>query len=114
MSDSDHQLAICWTTTSTLEQARELAAAALQAGLASCVQIDGQIESHYMWEDKPQHDIERRVWFKTPSALEPQLSELVLKQHPYDCPQWVSVQADKVDENYLKWAEEVSNLHGFH
>lgn len=113
MTESNNALAICWTTTSTLEQAQQLAHAAIEARLAACVQIDAPIESVYPWEGKVERDSERRLWLKTPAPLEPQLKDLIFQRHPYDTPQWVAVTADKVDEKYLKWAQESSNLRGF-
>lgn len=34
--------------------------------------------------------------------------------HSYDTPQWIEVEVAKVDEKYLNWVEEASNLCGFH
>ena len=40
--------------------------------------------------------------------------ERVYAIHPYETPQWIEMEAAKVDEKYLKWAREASNLRGFH
>ncbi len=82
-------------------------------GIAACVQIDGPIHSVYKWEGKRCASSEYRLWIK---VLESQLEatrERVQKLHPYDIPQWIEIEAAKVDEKYLKWVQDASNLRGF-
>ena len=107
------KLRICWTTVENEHDAQTIANALVDEGLAACVQIDGPIESLYIWEGKRCQSTEYRLWIK---VLETHLSaarERVKSLHSYETPQWIEVEAIKVDEKYLNWAKEASNLRGF-
>jgi periplasmic divalent cation tolerance protein len=43
--------------------------------------------------------------FKCLPQLLEALEQRVLATHPYDTPEWIAVQADRVGEKYLSWAE---------
>jgi periplasmic divalent cation tolerance protein len=95
---------IAWTTLPSRDTAQRLAAEAVARGLAVCVQVDGPIASHYIWEGKPEHAEEFRLTFKClPDRLEA-LEAFVHAQHPYAVPEWLAVSADRVAEKYLSWA----------
>ncbi len=95
---------IAWTTVGTEADADRLAADAVTAGLAACVQIDGPVVSHFLWEGKHERVEEFRLCFKLmPSQLDG-LRQRVLDAHPYDTPEWLVVRAEAVGEKYLSWA----------
>lgn len=96
---------IAWTTVGTLADADRLAAEAVAAGLAACVQIDGPVVSHFRWEGKHERVEEFRLCFKVLPAQLDRLRALVLSAHPYDVPEWIVVRAADVGEKYLSWAE---------
>ncbi len=102
-------LLIGWTTVATEAEARRLAEAWVDPGLAACVQIEGPIRSLYRWEGKLEVADEYRLMVKfTPeraSAVEACLERL----HPYTTPEWVVVRAEKVAEKYLSWARSNSS-----
>ena len=95
---------IAWTTLPTKDLANELAAAAVTARLAVCVQVEGPLQSHYLWAGAQEKTEEYRLTFKLlperASALETWLHE----RHPYETPQWIVVKAEHVAEKYLSWA----------
>ena len=100
---------IAWTTVAKRADADRLATAAIARNLAVCVQIDGPITSHYRWQGQDERSEEFRLAFKClPSHLAP-LEEHVLATHPYDTPEWVVVQAERVGEKYLSWARANSS-----
>lgn len=96
---------IAWTTTETLEQAKKLARKAVEARLAACAQVSGPITSIYNWKDRIEESEEFRITFKAPGSRLDRLRELVLKEHPYDTPQWVAADLTEVSEGYRQWAE---------
>ena len=112
MSDPS-KLYVCWTTVSTREQGESVARVLVDQQIAACVQIDGPISSFYRWDGEVQNDQEFRLWIKCVGEALPDAEKLTREHHPYDTPQWVCVEADKVEEKYLKWAKDVSNLRGF-
>lgn len=100
---------IAWTTVANRADADRLAAAAVLPGLAACVQIDGPITSHYLWQGKLERSEELRLTFKClPSAIE-RLETLIFSLHPYDTPEWLVVPAEHVGEKYLSWARANSS-----
>ncbi|MEO6005411.1 MAG: divalent-cation tolerance protein CutA [Opitutus sp.] len=106
--DSMH---IAWTTVANREEADALASHIVAKGLAVCVQVDGPITSHFVWEGKAERSEEFRLTLK---FLGHQLSALegyVLSHHPYSVPEWVVAEAVHVGEKYLSWANaNPSNL----
>lgn len=100
---------LAWTTVATRADADRLAAAAVERGLAACVQVDGPVVSHYRWEGKTLRDEEFRLCFKLLPAHAAALEAHVLAHHPYDTPEWLVVRAERVGEKYLSWAEAGSS-----
>lgn len=95
---------LAWTTVATRAEADHLAAGAVAAGLAVCVQIDGSVVSHYRWEGKLERAEEHRLLFKFLPATAAALEKHVLAEHPYDTPEWIVIPATHVTEKYLSWA----------
>lgn len=96
---------IAWTTLPTKAQSDELAAAAIAARVAACVQVDGPITSHYIWQGTQEKSEEYRLTFK---ALPSQIKALqiwVHAHHPYEIPEWIVVKAEHVAEKYLSWTQ---------
>lgn len=96
-------LAIAWTTTAQRSDAERLARELIEAGLASCVQVDGPILSVYRWQGKTETTEEYRLMVKLPTNHLARAESYVLAHHPYATPEWVVVQADQVSEKYLSW-----------
>ena len=100
---------IAWTTVTNRVDADRLAATAVAANLAVCVQVDGPIVSHYRWRGQDERSEEFRLLFKClPDRLQA-LEKHVLAKHPYDTPEWIAVRAARVGEKYLSWAEANSS-----
>jgi len=112
-SPESDSLFTCWTTVSSEEEALSIANALVLDGIAACVQIDGPIMSIYQWEGERCCSPEYRLWLKIVAAQLPMARKRVAELHPYDTPQWIENEAAQVDEKYLNWAREASNLRGF-
>jgi periplasmic divalent cation tolerance protein len=97
------RLLIATTTVSTREQADQLARSLVASQFAACVQIDGPITSHYVWQGRHEVSIEWRLTIKSRQSIAPLLQEKVLAIHPYDVPQWAAVTADFVSPDYMDW-----------
>ena len=95
---------VAWTTVATAGEAEQLARELVTAGLAVCVQIEGPLRSHYVWEGKVESAEEYRLTLKCLDAHLPALEAAVLSRHPYAVPEWVVVDASRVGEKYLSWA----------
>lgn len=100
---------LAWTMVGNRPDADRLAADAIVRNLASCVQVDGPIVSHYRWHGQVERAEEFRLCFKVLPAHAVALEEHVLANHPYDVPEWVVVRAERVGEKYLSWADTNSS-----
>lgn len=96
------------TTVETKEQALRLARAAVDGGVAACVQVLGPIASVYRWEGRVEEGEEFLCLLKAPAERVEALAAFVRDRHPYDTPELTTVESGWVDERYLAWAEEVT------
>ena len=73
------------TTVARKKDARALARALVEAGLAACAQIS-PIESLYTWKGKIEHGREYRVLFKTVDERYAAVESAIRDMHPYELP----------------------------
>ena len=95
---------IAWTTVPDRTTADQLAAAAVEAKLAACAQIEGPIVSHYLWDGEQEKTEEYRITFKGMPDQITALEPWVHARHPYQVPEWVVIKTEHVSEKYLSWA----------
>lgn len=60
--------------------------------LAACVNVVKGVESIYEWKGKIEQDNELLLIVKSHSSKTKQLTEFVEKNHPYDCPEVLTVE----------------------
>ena len=72
---------------------------------AACVQIDGPIRSVYQWKGKIEADDEFRLLVKTSSQALDGCVTALQKQHPYDLPEIIVLNAD-ASTAYASWVSE--------
>ncbi|MDE2416002.1 MAG: divalent-cation tolerance protein CutA [Comamonadaceae bacterium] len=103
-STSTPQLAVVTTTVASAADAQRLAAGAVQARLAACVQVE-VIASHYVWQGAQHEDAEWRLVCKTLPQAAGALRAWLRAQHPYEVPQLLthSVQAEA---DYAQWVAQ--------
>ena len=92
------------TTVSDQNQASALLDRVLKQRLAACVSVQ-TVVSHYCWEGEQRRDQECQLLFKTSDDQIDALRDLVLAQHPYDCPEWLSWPVD-ASPGYGRWSLE--------
>lgn len=97
-------LLVGWTTVGNRQDADRLAQGLVTARLAVCVQIDGPITSHYIWQGQPETAEEYRLNMKFLPARANAVKTWLEQHHPYDTPEWLVVRAEDVAEKYLSWA----------
>ena len=84
-------------------EAEVLAERIVSAKLAACVQILPQMRSVYIWEGKLQKEDEHLLVIKTLPEKFDELSAFITLNHPYDVPEIVAMDAEKVSAPYLEW-----------
>ena len=98
-----HALAI--VTAPDLPTARKLTTAALRAKLVACANLIPKLESHYWWQGKLEKSSEVLILFKTASSHLAKLEQLILRQHPYDTPEFIVLPLTGGNERYLAWVQ---------
>jgi periplasmic divalent cation tolerance protein len=97
------QFSIVLVTAPNLKTARHLAASALKSRLAACANLIPTVESHYWWRGKIGRGAEVLMIFKTTRRRLAALEELILREHPYDTPEFVVLPIEAGSERFLDW-----------
>ncbi len=97
---------IVLTTTADTDEAERLALAIVETKLAACVQILPKMSSVYFWEGKVQTELEHLLLIKTLEEKFEELQEFILKNHSYEVPEIVALDAERVSKSYLGWLTE--------
>jgi len=91
------------TTTDSEDEAKRLAASAVQARLAACAQVSQPITSTYWWQGKVETATEYRIDYKTASRLADRLREHIVEQHSYDTPEVIVTPIIDGNPAYMLW-----------
>lgn len=94
---------IVLTTVSTIFEAESLAELIVSGHFAACVQILPPMRSVYIWEGKLQKQDEHLLLIKTLPEKFDELSKFITLNHPYDVPEIVAIDAERVSAPYLEW-----------
>ena len=94
---------VVMTTTRDKADAEKLAGSIIDEKLAACVQILPQMTSVYFWEGKVRREPEHLLLIKTLEEKYDELSDFIQKNHSYDVPEIVAIEAEKVSDNYHRW-----------
>ena len=98
------------TTVSEREAGEKLASALVEAELAACVQVLPPMTSVYRWKGKIQKETEHLLLIKTIQDKWDSLSEFIHKNHPYEVPELIAVEASKIAPAYRQWlCEQLAN-----
>jgi periplasmic divalent cation tolerance protein len=97
------QTNIVYITAGNMEEARKIAKAVVEAGLAACVNILDKMISVYRWDDQLQEDAEVVMIAKTTADQVPQLIQKVRSLHSYDCPCIISLPVLTGNPPFLDW-----------
>jgi uncharacterized protein involved in tolerance to divalent cations len=98
---------IVLTTTSTAEEAENLAGQIVDRRLAACVQILPQVRSVYLWGGEVKTEGENLLLIKTLTAKYPELENFILENHSYDTPEVVAIPVERIADKYLGWVASV-------
>ena len=93
------------TTTSSVEEAQQIATALVEQRLAACVQMIPQVLSVYRWEGTIEQANEWLCVAKTRRSLLSQVEAEILRLHSYDCPEFVAVSIEGGSSGYLQWLD---------
>jgi len=99
------ELLAVFTTVPDAASAAQLARAAIDRGLAACVQQDS-VHSTYQWQGQLQSEPEVRLLFKTTAAAWPALQALIAQLHPYEVPAIYALPVPHASAGYAQWVAQ--------
>ncbi|HVS30847.1 MAG TPA: divalent-cation tolerance protein CutA [Thermoanaerobaculia bacterium] len=97
---------IVLTTVGGSFDAPELARVLVEQRLAACVNIVERIRSIYRWQGKVEDDVEQLLIIKTVDEQLHELKEVLFLRHPYEVPEFVVLEIDRIEGPYLEWLLE--------
>ena len=62
------------------------------------------MKSVYRWQGKIEEDSEVQLVIKTRRGRFDEVAAWLKDEHPYDVPEIIALPADRVSEEYMKWA----------
>ena len=91
------------TTAGSEEEAKQIAAALVDAALAACVQIVGPIVSRYRWQGEVEEAREWQCLAKTEAGRYDEVEEAIRAVHSYDEPEIIATPIVAGSAGYLAW-----------
>ena len=88
------------------DAAAALANALVDSELAGCVNIIPGIQSVYRWRGAIESDSESLLLIKTACKHVEAVERFIEKNHPYECPELVVLEATHVREAYNSWLHD--------
>ena len=102
---SSNKILFCLSSCPTTAVAHKLARTLVKEKLAACVQCLPHASSYYWWQGKLVQDQECLLLIKTTISLRTKVEARLLKLHPYQLPEFVTL-AVSAQARYLKWVKE--------
>jgi periplasmic divalent cation tolerance protein len=80
--------------------------------LAACVNIMAPCQSIYTWQGKLEHSVEVPVLIKTSQKQYHALEAAIIKAHPYELPEIITINVDGGLPQYLQWVNTQLSAEG--
>ena len=106
MSTSESPVYIVYITCANPEEATRIGRSLVNARLAACVNILGEIRSIYRWNDQLADEPEVLCLAKTTADRLEALRERVIELHHYEVPEVIAVPVAAGHLPYLAWVRE--------
>jgi len=94
---------LIYATTSSKEEAEQIAETVVSEKLAACANIFDDITSIFEWEDKLCRENEAVLILKTSEERVDALTERIKQLHSYDCPCIVALPIEGGNPDFLSW-----------
>lgn len=92
--------------------ARTLAEALVTQKLAACINIMAPCHSVYSWQGKLEHADEIPLLIKTNRVQYSALEAAIIKAHPYELPEIITINVDGGLPRYLQWVNAQLSAEG--
>ena len=104
----EKNICVIYVTASSSEEAKNISHVLLDDNLAACINILGEIESMFRWNNKNVSKKEIGFLVKTTTANVDSVISKVKELHSYDCPCIIKLPVDGGNSEFLKWVSEIS------
>lgn len=98
-----HQTLLVIANCPDEETANAVALAAVEAGLAACVNILPRVQSVYRWQGAVESATEIPLLLKSTATNYAALETLIRERHPYDVPEIIALPVERGLPAYLNW-----------
>ncbi len=99
---------IVFITASKEDEAVKISRALVEARLAGCVNIIGNIRSIYSWHGKIEDEKEFLMIAKTRKKLFKAIVQKIKEIHSYSVPEVIAMPIVEGSPDYMKWLREVT------
>lgn len=96
---------VVYTTTGTMDEAKNIARALVEERLAACVNLH-PIHSVYRWQGEVEESEEIALSIKTTSDKIEQIKRRVKELHSYEVPALIAYPIERGLQEYLEWIRE--------
>ena len=101
---------LCLTTVDKDETAKAIAKQLLQQKLVACVNIQSKVTSLYIWQGNIEQQGEVLLIMKTRKEKLAALQKVLLAIHPYDVAEFIVLDIQDGNQEYLAWIDESLSL----
>jgi len=99
----NHETILVLTNVPNDDCAKEIAETLIKKQLAACVNILSPCLSIYRWEDKIERSTEVPIMIKTNQNQYAEIEKIILKLHPYELPEIITLNVNGGLPSYLQW-----------
>lgn len=96
---------VVYSTCSSAEEAKKLAAHLIEQRLAACVNVFAAVDSFYRWQGQIRQEAEYLLIIKTSRELFDRVRAEWERLHTYEVPELIAVPIVEGAPNYLNWME---------
>lgn len=100
---AEESIVFIYTTAPSLEVARQVSRAVVEARLAACANMLPGMEAVYEWDGALQQEAEVAVLFKTRATCVAAAMEMIAEKHPYDTPAITAFAAADAAPDFADW-----------
>ncbi len=96
-------IVILLTTWPDEQSAQKAATTFLNKNLVACVNVLPKMLSMYKWDGEIQTGTEHQMLLKTTANRTEKLKQVILDNHPYECPEILILPVTGGSDEYLNW-----------
>ena len=103
-------IALVHATFGNAGEAETIGRTMVEERLAACVNLIPDTRSIYLWQGKVEESQECQMTIKTRASLFAPLRRFIRQHHPYEIPEIIALPVADIDDDYLAWLQEVTDV----